>query len=105
MGFEELIQCIFSIPLLDESKLTDYLAEYKCFLYQKRGFIFDHFQNDFAISDQFLLLCRKNAGNSSRYLFNGIPKNRMAFSSRWHLTIPYDLWNNTMNGDDKNADV
>ena len=106
MGFEELIQCISSIPLLDEDKLTDYLAEYdKCFLYQKTGFIFDHFQNEFAVSDQFLSLCRKRSGNSSRYLFSEIPKKRMAFSSKWHLTIPYDLWNNTMNGDDENADV
>lgn len=106
MGFEELIQCIASIPVLNEKKLAAYLAEYdKCFLYQKTGFILEHFQKELSISDVFLTLCKERSGSSSRYLMNGIPKERMDFSSKWHLTLPKNVWNNTMNGGDEYADV
>ena len=53
MGFEELIQCISAIPVLNESRLLSYLEAYdKCFLYQKVGFIFEHFRENFDFSAQ-----------------------------------------------------
>lgn len=106
MGFEELIQCISAIPLLNEEKLLTYLAEYdKCFLYQKTGFILEHFKTDFGISDFFLKTCKIKSGNSSRYLMKGIAKNNMDFNNAWHLTIPQNLWQNTINGGDEDADI
>ena len=106
MGFEELIQCISSIPVLDEERLAAYLADYdKCFLYQKTGFILEHFQNELSISDRFLALCKERSGSSSRYLMNEISKDRMDFTNKWHLTIPKSLWNNTINGGDKDAEI
>lgn len=93
IDFEELIQCISIIPALSEAKLLDYLAKYnKCFLYQKTGFILEHFAEDFALSEHFFQICKEKAGQSSRYLLHGIRKPHMAFSSRWHLTIPDNLY-------------
>ena len=91
---------------MNEKKLSAYLSEYdKCFLYQKTGFILEHFQNELAVSDGFLALCKERSGNSSRYLMRGIPKDKMGFSAKWRLTIPKNIWNNTMNGGDEIADV
>lgn len=106
MGFEELIQCLSVIPVLNEKKLLRYLAEYnKCFLYQKAGYILEHFKDEFAISDAFLAVCKKESSTSSRYLMKDIPKDRMDFNNRWHLTVPADLWQNTLYGGDEDADV
>ena len=106
MGFEEMIQCISAIPILNEEKMLAYLAEYdKCFLYQKTGFIFEHFQPDFNITDSFLKICKMKSGSSSRYLMKGIVKANMAFNNDWHLTIPQNLWRNTISGGDKDADI
>ena len=106
MGFEELIHCISAIPLLNENKLLAYLEEYdKCFLYQKTGFILEHFKSDFDISEDFLKICKMKSGNSSRYLMKGISKESMEFSNRWHLTIPRDLWRNSIGGGDEDAEI
>lgn len=106
MGFEELIQCISAIPLLSEDKLFAYLSKYdKRFLYQKTGFILEHFQSDFDISDAFLKMCNAKSGSSSRYLIKGMVKGNMAFNNNWHLTIPQNLWRSTIGGGDEDAEV
>ncbi len=105
MGFEELIQCISNIPFLKEEKLIRYLEEYgKCFMYQKAGFIFEHFKEEFLFSDDFIKLCKQKSGSSSRYLIKNISKNKMDFSGYWHLTVPHNVWNN-LNGGEDYADV
>ena len=105
MGFEELIQCIRAVPILNEDKLVRYLSEYgKCFLYQKVGFILEHLQNEFGISNNFIELCSREAGKSSRYLIKDMKNGEADFSSFWHLTIPKDLWHNVEGGAD-NADI
>lgn len=104
-GFEELIQCISLISVLNEQKLTDYLKVYrKRFLYQKVGFILEHFRDNFDLSDCFFEMCHKNAGNSSRYLIKGTEQGEMEFSNAWQLTYPKDLWRK-ITGGDENADI
>lgn len=106
MGFEELVQCISAIPLLNEKKLLTYLEEYnKCFLYQKTGFIMEHFKSDFDISDVFLKICKTKSGNSSRYLMKEIGRDSMEFNNYWHLTIPQNLWRNTVGGGDEDDEI
>ncbi|MCD7828667.1 MAG: hypothetical protein LUG85_09080 [Clostridiales bacterium] len=100
MGFEELIQCISAVPLLNENKLIRYLSQYnKCFLYQKTGFILEHLQSELSIGDAFIQHCKEHSGSSSRYLIKDIPKEHLDFSSKWHLTIPQNLWQNITGGD------
>ncbi len=106
MGFEELISCISAIPILNTDKLLKYLAEYnKCFLYQKTGYILEHFKDELYIPDTFLETCKKHSGNSSRYLLKSISKNNIDFNNYWHLTVPKKLWQNLTNGGDMDADV
>ena len=105
MGFEELIQCISAIPILNESKILSYLEAYgKCFLYQKVGFIFEHFRDNFDLSDEFFRICKVRSGNSSRYLLKDMQGSEMDFSNKWRLTYPTNLWNN-LSGGDIDADI
>lgn len=105
MGFEELIQCISAIPVLSESKMLSYLEAYnKRFLYQKVGFIFEHFRENFDFSDDFFCVCKKQSGNSSRYLLKDMQGADMEFSNKWRLTYPKNLWNN-LSGGDIDADI
>ncbi len=106
MGFEELIQCVSSIPVLDAEKLLTYLTLYdKCFLNQKVGFILEHFKDDFDLEDAFFEQCHKHCGKSSRYLLKDMSREHVAFSGKWHITYPADLWGQTMNGGYENAEV
>ena len=105
MGFEELIQCISVIPVLNERRLLSYLEAYdKCFLYQKVGFIFEHFRENFDFSDEFFRVCKERSGNSSRYLLKEMRDQSMDFSNKWRLTYPKNLWNN-LSGGDIDADI
>lgn len=106
MGLEELLNCISAVPLLNETKMMQYLSEYdKQFMYQKTGFLLEYFQKELAISDDFLSLCKQKSGKSSRYLSKSIPKNAMAFSAKWHLTYHMNMWTDLMNGGNEDADV
>lgn len=106
MGLEELLNCISAVPVLNEAKMMQYLREYdKQFLYQKTGFLLEHLQNELAITDDFLNLCRQKSGKSSRYFTNNIPKNAMKFSAKWHLTYHTNMWTDLMNGGNEDADI
>lgn len=105
MGFEELIRCISLVPVLNENKLLLYLAEYdKCFLYQKTGFILEHFNDNFDLSEAFFQTCRQKFGSSSRYLLKDTGTGEPASDGRWRLTIPRNLWN-MAEGCDLDADI
>ena len=106
MGIEELLNCISSVPLLDEKKLLLYLEEYKKqFLYQKTGFLLEHFQNELSISNNFLNICKLKTGKSSRYLVKNMQNGNMSFNPQWHLTYPSNMWTDVMNGGYNNADI
>jgi predicted transcriptional regulator of viral defense system len=106
MGLEELLNCISSVPLLDEEKLLLYLEEYKKqFLYQKTGFLLEHFQNELSISSSFLDACKLKSGKSSRYLVKDMPKDVMSFDAKWHLTYPGNMWTDMLNGGYEDADI
>ena len=105
MGFEELIQCISAIPVLNENKLLSYLEAYsKRFLYQKVGFIFEHFRDSFGFSDEFFRVCKVRSGSSSRYLLKDMSGSDVDFSNKWRLTYPKNLWSN-LTGGDIDADI
>lgn len=85
-GFEETIFCLSLISEINEEKLLEYLSYYKNqFLYQKAGFILSHLEN-FNLSENFLETCKKNKGQSVRYIDG--KKNELVFSKEWNLCIP-----------------
>lgn len=100
LGFEELIKCIAAIPTIDERKLLLYLKEYdKKFLYQKVGFIFEHFKDEFDLSAEFFKTCAENFGSSSRYLLKEKRGEELTTDRKWRLTYPKNLWTNVEGGD------
>jgi predicted transcriptional regulator of viral defense system len=99
MGLEELLNCLSSIALLSEDKLLNYLEEYNIkFLYQKTGFLLEHFKENLYLSDYFFDTLKKKSGTSSKYLIKNISKDNMGYDSKWHLMYP-------KNGGNEYADV
>lgn len=107
MGFEELLRCIGSVPLFDEAKMLRYLKEYdKQFLYQKTGFILEHFRDELNISKDFLAECINNIGKSSRYLMSDKSKTEQKFILKWHLIVPEKAVEKAIgNGGEDDADI
>lgn len=88
-GFEELLNCIESIPYLNENELIRYLDAYNLqFLYQKAGFLLEHYKNQFHLSDEFISYCRNKTGKSTRYL----TKNSTKYLNEWKLVVPEYLF-------------
>lgn len=87
-GLEELLNCITAVPYLDEKQLKVFLDAYNMqFLYQKTGFILEHYKNMLQISDQFIEYCKSKIGKSTRYLTKGSG----TYCSEWKLVVPDGL--------------
>lgn len=94
-GLEELLNCISSIIHLDEKQLIEYLDAYDMqFLYQKTGFILEHYKNELKISDKFIDYCKNKIGKSTRYL----TKDSSTYCNEWRLVVPNNLFEITEQG-------
>ena len=92
MGLEELLRCLELLPTVKEEKLLTYLSIYgKQVLYQKAGYILEHFRNAWNISDNFFAACEAGVGKSKRYLYKPSPHEKMEYTRRWRLVVPHDL--------------
>jgi len=99
MGLEELLRCLELLPLVKEEKLLSYLAIYgKQVLYQKAGYILEHFRDTWNLSDDFFTACETHIGKSKRYLYNSPIRDKMALNSRWRLVVPRNLSSITNKG-------
>ena len=88
-GLEELLKCISLVNYLDEMQLIAYLDAYNMqFLYQKTGFILEHYKYELRISDEFIRLCKSKIGNSIRY----ITKSKGIYNLEWKLVVSDDFW-------------
>lgn len=98
-GIEELLHCIELIPYLNEDKLIMYLKEYnKAALYQKTGFILEHFKDELYMSNGFFDECKKHIGKSVRYLYRKNQMNNQRFNKIWQLMVPMDFDDITYQG-------
>ena len=94
-GIEELLNCISSVVYLDEKQLITYLDTYDMqFLYQKTGFILEHYKSDLQISSKFIDYCKDKTGKSTRYL----TKDSDTYCKEWRLVIPNGLFGMTEQG-------
>lgn len=90
-GLEELLRCLEMITVLDEGKLITYLGKYhNQFLAQKAGYLLS-FYPQLKLSDEFFNYCKKNIGNSSRYLYHDLKEEKSIFSKEWNLCVPEDI--------------
>jgi len=91
-GLEELLLCIGMIPYLDSHKLIDYLGAYDTvFLYQKAGYILEHYQKGLKLADGFFDACRSKVTKSKRYLYGNLQREPNVYNKNWALYVPVDL--------------
>ena len=105
-GLEELLRCLELIPHIDEEKLLVYLERYsKQFLYQKTGYVLNHFVDELRLSERFFEICQQNITKSVRYLYCGIEHEQNAFDNRWKLFVPKSLLTILSQGEGSNGDI
>ncbi len=91
-GLEELLHCLKLVPYANEEKLLHFLHQYKKqFLYQKTGYILEHYKKQLRLSDNFFLKCKENKKDSVRYLYNGLKYSSNVYKKDWKLVVPVDL--------------
>lgn len=90
-GLEELLQCIRLIPYLDSDKILNYMKTYNIqFLYQKTGYILEHFKEELKLPESFFEFCLYNIIKSKRYLGDSQDKN-LVYNSKWRMFVPPNL--------------
>jgi len=100
-GLEETLNCIELIPLVDESKLLAYLAEYNNgFLYQRTGYIFSQSAAMFKLSDGFFAACKSKIPSAKRYLYQGLQSEPHTLNQNWLLFTPNSLSKGDIYSDD-----
>lgn len=103
-GLEELLRCIGLAPHLDQSKLLEYLSAYgNTFLYQKSGYILEHYKEALKLSESFFAACRAKTSKSKRYLYKKLLRETHTQNRTWSLYVPNDLMAFTRKGIDPNA--
>lgn len=99
-GLEELLNCLESVHYLDESKLKRYLDIYNIKgLYQKVGYILEHYRKEMHLSKEFVEYCKSKIGKSRRYLVSEVKENSY-YNSDWELMVPKDLFDIVGQGGD-----
>lgn len=100
-GFEELLNCLEGVHYLDEIKLKAYLGGYDTqVLYQKTGYLLEHYRKDMQLSDEFIQYCKGRIGKSTRYLLQeGADDNY--YNNEWKLVIPEGLFGIDEQGGDE----
>lgn len=90
-GLEELLRCLGGISHIREDVLMGYLEKYQSrFLFQKAGYLLSYFPG-IGQTEVFFDYCRKNKGQSSRYLYGGPGKEQSIFLKEWSLCVPERL--------------
>ena len=98
-GIEELLRCIELVPYANEDKLLDYLEQYsKQVLFQKTGYILEHYKKQLRLSDEFFVACRNGVKDSIRYLYNDLKQFSNIYNKKWQLYVPDDLMQLTVEG-------
>lgn len=91
-GLEELLRSLEMISFLSEEKLLKYLElSGKAVMYQKAGYILEHFKDSLKLSDHFFEVCSLRKGKSKRYFTKSVNQNNTVYNNRWGLMVPENL--------------
>lgn len=91
-GLEELLSCLSSVTYLDGETLLHYLDRYNSqVLYQKIGYLLEHYRQGLKLTDSFFDKCLLKTGRSTRYLLSR-PAENGVYDRRWQLVVPRDLF-------------
>jgi predicted transcriptional regulator of viral defense system len=89
-GFEELLNCVASLPSLDFALLENYLAALRSpTLYARVGFVLERFAEQFFLDKKLLARLERKLPKSPAYLLKRETGNLLA--RRWHLLVPPHL--------------
>ena len=89
-GLEEVIRCLMLVPGLKEDKILACLSRNENgFLYQKCGYLFEEFRNEFDFSENFFEECRQKSSGAKRYLMKETQET--VFCEKWNLYTPLSL--------------
>jgi predicted transcriptional regulator of viral defense system len=97
-GLEELLNCLYLVPFIDEVKLKTYLDFYKIkALYQKAGHLLENFDIWMQLNKEVIEYCRHKMGKSTRYLIEEA-KNKGVYSKEWRLIVPEAIFDMSLQG-------
>ncbi len=90
-GIDELLGALVQIRILDEKELLGTLNAYNSiFLYQKAGYILQHYQEKFDLSDAFFVECKRHLTKQVKYFLND-EYGEVEYNSEWRLMAPKNL--------------
>lgn len=90
-GIDEILNALEQIRVLEESKLLETLKAYdSVFLYQKVGYVLEHFKENFALTNAFFAECKSKLTNQIKYFLKDEYKD-IEFNSTWKLMAPKNL--------------
>ncbi len=90
-GIDELLGALGQIRILDEKELLGALNAYNCvLLYQKAGYILQHYQEKFGLSDAFFDECKRHLTRQVKYFLKD-EYGEVEYNSEWRLMAPKNL--------------
>ncbi len=90
-GIDELLSALGQIRILDEKELLGALDAYNCvLLYQKAGYILQHYQEKFGLSDAFFAECKRHLTKQVKYFLKD-EYGEVEYNSEWRLMAPKNL--------------
>jgi predicted transcriptional regulator of viral defense system len=90
-GIEEVLNAFEQIKIVDDTKVSLVLKEYhRKSLYQKVGYVLEHFKNHLQLSNSFFDECQKNIGKKTIYFLNQEYQN-VAHNKNWNIIAPKKL--------------
>lgn len=91
-GLKELLKCLEKIKCLDESKLLLYLNIYNTQgLYQRVGYLLQHYQDEMNLSSEFINFCKEKIGKSRQYLLKECMEGN-SYNREWEMMVPEGLF-------------
>ncbi len=90
-GIEELLHALSDIETVDEDKILKVLEAYNSvILYQKCGYILEHFKGELNLSEDFFKICESKLTNQVKYFLKQ-KCFKLAFNSKRKLIAPTNL--------------
>ena len=90
-GIEEILNALEQTKVLDEKKLLSVLESYnQVLLYQKVGYILEHFKEQLNISNDFFEICRSKLTNQIKYFLQDEYK-EIEYNATWKLMATKNL--------------
>ena len=90
-GIEEVLNALEQIKYVNESRVLDILRDTnKMFLYQKVGFLFEIYNSQLGLSNDFFLECKSHISKKINYFMRYEFKDA-ELNKKWNLIVPKDI--------------